>query len=510
VITGPEGSAPRARIVARAEAAGSVRLARALMRHAERAMVRASDAVLVRGNSARVLADGPAAFAAWIQAIEKAREWVHFENYIIRDDRTGRLFRDLLGQKASEGVRVRVLYDWVGCWATPASFWRPLRAAGVDVRAFAPPRATEPLRIFHRDHRKVIVTDGGYASVAGLCVGDEWMGDPLAGVPPWRDTGVELRGPAAALIDRAFARSWSDAGPPLPADEIPDPLHAPRAGEVSIRVVEGEPGRSRMYRLSQFVAVGVESRLWITDPYFVTPPAMTEALAAAARDGVDVRILVPAYNNWPVIGGFSRAGYRPLLEAGVRLFEWEGPMIHAKTAVADGVWTRIGSSNLNLASLLSNWELDLAIVDRGVASVMEDLFLNDLASSVEVKLPSPAGGAGRRAHLREPVSELARLGLTPDVLAAREARRLAGRGSRAGRIAGRISRASIVLGRTLLGQRNVGMEETGWIVAIALLVLAAASLGFAAPRLLAWPLAFILFWVGVASLYRALAQRRRT
>src|SRR5690606_37521728 len=218
---------------------------------------------------------------------------------------------------------------------------------------FAPPRLSQPLRVFRRDHRKVVAVDGSYASVAGMCIGDEWAGDPERGIPAWRDTGVEVTGPAAAVVDRAFARSWREAGPMLPLDEIPDPDQIPRTGDVSVRVVEGEPGRSRIYRLSQFVAVGVEHRLWITDPYFVTPPAMTEALAAAARDGVDVRILVPAYNNWPVIGGFSRAGYRPLLEAGVRLFEWEGPMIYAKTSVADGVWTRIGSSNLNLASLLS-------------------------------------------------------------------------------------------------------------------------------------------------------------
>ena len=206
----------------------------------------------------------------------------------------------------------------------------------------------------------------------------------------------------------------------------------PRAGDVSIRVVEGEPGRSRIYRLSQFVAVGVERRLWITDPYFVAPPAMSEALAAAARDNVDVRILVPAYNNWPVVGGFSRAGYRPLLEAGVRVFEWEGPMIHAKTAVADGIWTRIGSSNLNLASLLSNWELDVAILDRSVGAVMEEVFLRDLASSVEVGLPSQRADKSRRSLVREPVTEIGGQRLEGNIGAAREARRRARRGSPVG------------------------------------------------------------------------------
>jgi cardiolipin synthase A/B len=472
-------------------------------------MVRSSDAVLVPGNSAHVLTDGPEALKAWLAAINRARRWIHLENYIIRDDRMGRTFRDALAERAEAGVRVRVLYDWLGCWATPKSFWKPLRAAGAEVREFSPPRLTEPLRIFRRDHRKVVAVDGAYASVGGMCIGDEWAGDPEAGIPPWRDTGVEIVGPAAAVVDRAFARAWSETGSDLPADEIPDPREVPRAGDVAIRIVEGEPGRSRIYRLSQFVAVGVEHRLWITDPYFVTPPAMTEAIGAAARDGVDVRILVPAYNNWPVIGGFSRAGYRPLLEAGVRFFEWEGPMIHAKTTVADGVWTRVGSTNLNLASLMSNWELDLAILDREVASVMEDLFLHDLASSVEITLPPRGGDPGRRTLVRRPVEDLASLETGSELLAAREARRRAPRGSRAGRIVSRVSRASIALSRALLGQRNVGAEDTGWIIAIAIVLLLGAGAGFFVPRILAWPLAFLLFWLGVASVYRALAERRK-
>lgn len=503
------GSLPERRAAQPPAVLAPVRIGRTLVRHAERAMVRASDAEIVRGNSARVLPEGPDALNAWMREIEGAREWIHLENYIVRNDGIGRTFRDLLADRAQAGVRVRVLYDWLGCWATPASFWKPLRAAGGDVRAFSPPKPTEPLRLLRRDHRKVVVVDGRYASVGGMCIGDEWMGEPERSIPPWRDTGAEIRGPAAAVIDRAFARAWREAGPMLPLDEIPDPHRTARAGDVPVRVVEGEPGRSRIYRLSQFVAVGVEQRLWITDPYFVTPPAMTEALAAAARDGVDVRILVPAYNNWPVIGGFSRAGYRPLLEAGVRLFEWEGPMIHAKTAVADGVWTRIGSSNLNLASLLSNWELDLAILDREVGSQMEDIFLRDLASSVEIRLPPRGSDAGRRALVRKPVEGTGEdddPSTAADIAAAREARRLARRGGRLGRVLNRISRAAIVLGRALLGQRNVGTEDTAWMVTIAIVLLATAAAGFMLPRVLAWPLAFLFVWIGIASLYRALAR----
>ncbi|MBW3629623.1 MAG: cardiolipin synthase B [Gemmatimonadetes bacterium] len=477
-------------------------LARALVRQAERAMVRSSDAPLIGGNSARLLVDGPVAFNAWVNAITRAERWIHLENYIIRNDRTGRMFRDLLIERARAGVSVRVLYDWLGCWATPGRFWRPLRDAGADVRSFARASVRDPLNLLRRDHRKVVVVDGGYASVAGMCIGDEWAGDVKLGIPAWRDTGVEIEGPVAAAIDRAFARSWSAAGPPLPREEIPDPALMEPAGEVGVRVVEGEPGRSRIYRLSQFVAVGVERRLWITDPYFVTPPAMTEALAAAARDGVDVRILVPAYNNWPIVGGLSRAGYRPLLEAGVRLFEWEGPMIHAKTAVADGVWSRVGSSNLNLASLLGNWELDLAILDNQFAHEMEELFLHDLQSSVEITLHSDAARSNRFMH-RNPMWKDAAQANVPEVESARAARARAPRGRPVGRILGRVARAGSVLGRALVGQRLVGREDVGWIGAIAFTFIALGLVGFFAPRVVAWPISFLLFWLGIASLFRA-------
>ncbi|HEX2092387.1 MAG TPA: phospholipase D-like domain-containing protein [Longimicrobiaceae bacterium] len=495
---------------------GSLALTRALVRQAERAMFRASDAVQIRGNAARLLVDGPMAFEAWLDAISRARHWIHLENYILRDDRTGRMFREALADRARDGVRVRVLYDWLGCWATPRRFWRPLREAGVEVRAFARPSLSDPLNFVRRDHRKVVATDGEYASISGMCIGDEWAGDPAAGIPPWRDTGVEFRGPVAAVINRAFARTWAISGEPLPPDEIADPDGVPRAGDVAVRVVEGEPGRSRIYRLSQFVFVGVERRLWMTDPYFVAPPAMAEALAAAARDGVDVRVIVPAYNNWPIVGGMSRAGYRPLLEAGVRLFEWEGPMIHAKTAVADGVWARVGSSNMNLASLMGNWEMDVTVLDREFAGEMEDLFLRDLDSSVEITLTQVSSrGIGQRERraVDRLVAEHPDDAEKPGRASAREARRRAFRGGSLGRGLGRLARAGSVLARALVGQRMIGREDTGWVGALGVLLILLSVAGFLVPRLFAWPFAFLLFLLGVASLIRAStsggARRRR-
>jgi len=486
---------------------------RTLVRAAERAMERSSDAAQVRGNTARLLVDGTAAFPAWLQAIESARDWVHIENYIFRDDRTGRLFRDALCERARQGVRVRVLYDWLGCWATPRRYFRPFHDARVEVRAFSPPRPINPLGFLRRDHRKVIAVDGHYASVGGMCIGDEWAGDPGAGIPAWRDTGAEFRGPVAAVLDRAFSRTWALAGAPLPPDEIPDPAAERPVGDVSVRVVEGVPAKSRIYRLSQFLALAVEERLWITDPYFLVPPAMAEALSAAARDGVDVRVLLPAYNNWPIVGGMSRAGYRPLLQACVRIFEWEGPMIHAKTAVADGLWSRVGSSNQNLASLLGNWELDVAVTDRHFAAEMEALFEADLASAVEVRLlHSHVSGQlyrERRAVERVVVEDPEDF-RKPGRQKAREARQRSYRATGGARLLGRLARAATVLARALIGERLIGREDVGWIAVVAGLLFVYATLGFFYPKWVAWPVAFIFLWLGLGAVSRLITRREPT
>src|SRR5690606_9575462 len=173
-------------------------------------------------------------------------------------------------------------------------------------------------------------------------------------VAPWRDTGVELLGPAVGQVEDAFARVWSLAGAPIPAGERAAP-QTMRAGDVALRIVASEPIRGALLRFDQLLASAARRTLWLTDAYFAGMPSHVEALRSAALDGVDVRLLVPGTTDIPIVRAFSRAGYRPLLEAGVRVFEWNGPMIHAKTAVADEQWGRIGTSNLNVASWLGNY-----------------------------------------------------------------------------------------------------------------------------------------------------------
>ena len=251
------------------------------------------------------------------------------------------------------------------------------------MRAFNRPSIRDPYGVFQRDHRKLVVVDGEVAFAGGFCIGQEWAGTSEA--PPWRDTGIEIRGPAVSAASRAFGRIWDVMGEPLPrsfAEEQASPV-----GETSVWLIEGEPRRSRVLRTVALVAAMAQERLWITDPYFVAPGAVAEAMAEAAQSGVDVRVLVPANNNWPLVGTLSRAGYRYLLEQGVRLFEWQGEMIHAKSSVADGLWCRVGSSNLNAWSLLGNWEIDVGVLDASLAGQLEGIFLADLASSSEIVLP---------------------------------------------------------------------------------------------------------------------------
>jgi cardiolipin synthase len=356
------------------------------------AINRAAGGRPIPGNKVDLLIDGPCAYDAMLDTIAGATRWIHFENYIIRSDDAGHRFADLLMRRAREGVHVRVLYDGLGSIGTRRSFWRALRGAGVEVRPFRPLSAFDLVRNFSRNHRKLVVADGARAVVGGLCIGCEWTGEEAEDKHPWRDTAVDIAGPAAAVLDQAFASTWEVAGGRLPPDDVAGRV-TPRGG-AAVRVISGEPGRERTYRVVELLAGGSIERLWVTDAYLVAPPRLFQALRDAARDGVDVRLLVPGTSDLPLVRNLSRIGYRDLLRSGVRIFEWDGPMLHAKTIVADGRWTRVGSSNLNPSSLLGNWELDVLIEDGALADAMERQFRRDIARSREV-IRRPARGPQR-------------------------------------------------------------------------------------------------------------------
>ncbi|MDY0884774.1 phosphatidylserine/phosphatidylglycerophosphate/cardiolipin synthase family protein [Dongia soli] len=504
---------------------------RSLLRNA---FSRIADAEFSRGNAARLLCDGPANYPVWLAAIAEAKRVVHLENYIIDDDAVGQQFADALMRAAARGVRCRVLYDWLGCGIrTPRRFWRMLREAGVEVRCYNPPRLSTPIAWISRDHRKLLTVDGAVAFAGGLCISKNWAPDPSRGRAPWRDTAVEIRGPAVRHLEASFADSWAAAGPPLPPEDLPQDLPVAAnedtaedmatptvpigdvppsqstdfIGPLDLWVVAGRPDNMGLYRLQQMVASTVKHRLWLADAYFVATTGYVNTLTDAARAGVDVRLLVPGSSDVPLIKALSLAEYRPLLEAGVRVFEWNGPMMHAKTTVADSCWARVGSSNSNLASWISNRELDITIDDRVFARAMEAMYLRDLRNCTEIVLQAgkvrPGGGyvADEEEDADLPPAPAGQATTWPQ-----HRPNPIGRGSQranAGRLLAGTIGAGSSIGASLSQHRALTSTEARVIAVGGLVLVGLALLAVLAPKLIAYPLAVIAVWIGIALLLRA-------
>lgn len=449
----------------------------------DQVFARAAGAPLLAGNDVVLLRDAQENYPAWKKAMAAARRYIHFETYIFHDDEVGREFAALLKERAAAGVKVRLIYDWLGGFAaTPRRFWQDLRTAGVEVRCFNPPNMGEPLGWLRRDHRKSLVVDDELAFVTGLCIGCMWTGNVEKRIAPWRDTGVELRGPAVREVALAFAEMWSTIGPALPAEDEPLPVPPPKAGEKAVRVVAATPGTAGIFRVDLAVASAARRTLWLTDAYYAGSASYVQALRAAAQDGVDVRILVPGRgSDIAIVQAISRAGYRSLLEAGIRVFEWNGPMIHAKTAVADGLWARVGSTNLNLASWVGNWELDLVIEDESFAREMEAQYEEDLMNSTEIVL--------------EPLGKVLAVG-------GAKMRRLRGAGGGATRAAVGAVRLGNVL-TAAITSRVLGPAEAKLMVRAGLMLVLMAPLGIFVPELIAWPLALFSLWMGISLFFGA-------
>jgi cardiolipin synthase len=450
---------------------------------------RTSGAPLCEGNRVVLLEDAAENYPAWLGAIAAAQRTIHFEMYILHDDAQGALFAEALLRKAAAGVRVRLLYDWMGGFGkTSRAFWNRLRAGGVDVRCYNPPRFERPLGWLSRDHRKTIVVDSSVAFVTGLCVGQAWAGDPARRLDPWRDTGIEVRGPAVADVEAAFAEAWAAAGAPLPPDSLGDA--PPAQGDVALRVVATVPNTAGLFRVDQLIAAMARQRLWLTDAYYGATAPYVDALRAAVRDGVDVRLLVPGASDIPLVRVFSRAGYRPLLEAGIRVYEWNGSMIHAKTAVADCRWARVGSTNLNIASWFGNRELDVIVEDASFASEMEAMFLRDLENATEVVL--------RRDRVRAPGAPAAR-------------GRRSGGGSSGGRVMAGAVRVGNTVAAAISNTRALEPIESNIALMAGTLLAGVAALAFVYPRGIAYPVGVFTAWLAVAILYRwtKLVRRER-
>ena len=356
-----------------------------------------SGSPLVAGNKATLLIDGPATYAAMLEAIQGATDHINLETYIFEDDDVGRRFADLLLQKQSEGVQVNVIYDSVGCLNTPAAFFERLRDAGIRTLEFNPVNPLKMSRsgyLTHRDHRKILVVDGSVAFTGGVNISRVYSGSSRSAQPrrekveeAWRDTHVQIEGPVVAEFQKLFLDTWARGkGPELPKrDYFPE---LKRKGRDLVLVVGSTPGQENRVTYIMYVSAFAyaERFIHVTNAYFVPDEQTVEALTGAARRGVDVRLILPGASDEGPVFHAGRSYYTELLESGVKLYELRSSMLHAKTAVIDGVWSTVGSTNMDLWSFLHNDEVNAIFLGRDFAEEMERMFQTDLEQSREVLL----------------------------------------------------------------------------------------------------------------------------
>jgi cardiolipin synthase len=347
------------------------------------------------GNRVQLLRDGPATFDAMIDLIDNAETSVGLESYIFRSDEVGQRVGRALTAAAARGVQVRLLYDWIGSRGTKRAFIRELEQAGIAVAVFNPPGFRRWLGFVPRDHRKLLVVDGSVGITGGMGVGREWTtGVQKEHGSRWRDTAVRIDGPAASDMSQAFDHMWRRTKGherrgshrflrrPARGAHLDPATDQPAL----VGIIEGEPLRLRVSRALQIQAISAHRSIWIATAYFTPSPSEVEALNGAARDGVDVRILVPSRNDHRWVSFLARRYYRRLLTNGVRIWEWQGEMMHAKTSVIDGRWVRVGSTDFNPLGVAINYELDAVIEDATLGYAAEQMFLADLDGSREIKL----------------------------------------------------------------------------------------------------------------------------
>jgi len=356
-----------------------------------------SGSPLVAGNNATLLIDGPATYDAMFKAIQDAKDHINLETYIFEDDEVGRRFADLLLQKQSEGVQVSLIYDSLGCLRTPAAFFQRLRDGGVNALEFNPVDPTKTRKnwlLTHRDHRKILIVDGRVAFTGGVNISRVYSSSSISVEEhrekiqgAWRDTHVQIEGPAVAELQKLFLDTWArQKGPELPKREYFPPQK--REGRDLVQVVGSTPGEQNRMTYIMYVSAFVyaERFIHLTSSYFVPDRQTLKSLKNAARRGVDVRIILPGISDEGTVFHAGRSHYTYLLKSGVKLHEHQDTMLHAKTAVIDGVWSTVGSTNMDLWSFLRNDEVNAIILGRGFANEMEAMFEKDLENSHQIHL----------------------------------------------------------------------------------------------------------------------------
>lgn len=356
-------------------------LERALFRIGQRlSHLRATD-----GNKVDVLIDGQTMYDVLGAAIDGARHHVHAQYYLIRDDATGRWFRDRLVAAARRGVHVRLLMDGFGCFGLGAAWRRPLHKAGASVAYFMPMRSALLQPVNLRNHRKIVVVDGETAFTGGFNVGDEYKGN-MPGVGTWRDVHLRIEGPAAAELQRVFFQDWAFATnePIDPRDYFPREIQ-PR-GDAKIAIVTSGPDTrtEAIHRMFFGAIVGATREIFLTTPYFVPTESLTVAMELAAMRGVDLKLVLPARSNHRVTFQAGRSFYFDLLKSGVDIREYQPGIVHAKTLVADSQVALVGSANMDLRSFRLNFEVHALVHDASTATRLREAFEDDLSKSRRV------------------------------------------------------------------------------------------------------------------------------
>ncbi|MGQ7815220.1 cardiolipin synthase [Metapseudomonas furukawaii] len=353
---------------------------------------------LTAGNRVELLQDGPATYAAMFAAIEGARDHINMETYILEGDEVGERFATALIAKQRGGVQVNLIYDSVGTLTTPPAFFARLAQAGIRLVEFNPINpltAKAGWQLNQRDHRKLLIVDGRVAILGGVNISGVYSGGSFGshGVHqdkdrlPWRDTDLRIEGPVVADLQKLFIETWDrQKGGELVARHYFPPLQP--AGDEVVRAIGSSPEEpySQIYATLISALHSAQSEIWLTAAYFVPDPQLLDALESAAARGVDVRLVVPSRTDSWLVFHAGRAYYRTLLEAGVRLYERHDALLHVKAGVIDGVWSTVGSTNLDWRSFLHNQEVNVVVLGADFGQRMRKAFLDDVAASEEITL----------------------------------------------------------------------------------------------------------------------------
>jgi len=352
---------------------------------------------LTTGNKVSLLQDGPATYEAMLAAIVAARDHINMETYILDDDEVGKRFSRALIDAQSRGVQVNLIHDGVGTLDTPKAYFDQLRAAGVRVLEFNPVNPLEARKeweLNERDHRKLLIVDGAVAFLGGINISGVYSSSPLGhhkairSEPlPWRDTDLQIEGPVVADLQKLFMGTWqSQHGGPLEARNYYPSLKA--QGEQVVRVIGSSPDESysRIYGTLISAIHHAQSSVRITNAYFVPDVQLLDALESAASRGVDVTLILPSQTDSWLVFNAGRVHYARLLRAGVRIYERQGAILHSKTALIDGVWATVGSTNMDWRSFLHNQELNAVVLGPRFGAQVQHMFERDLQNSEKVTL----------------------------------------------------------------------------------------------------------------------------